>query len=179
MQRFIIIILILFISGPIFAQSIGYRDESENILIVGTNYMTTNPLSNRITGIALEVLTNKTTGENTVNISLLFETLSKTFCQKNSKAIFKTFEGNVITLQESLETNSITRETRDSKYILKPQYSISEEDLQTIMKEGIQLMRIETLKGLKDFKYKKDVLGGFLTAEYNLILEKKDFSSDF
>lgn len=185
MKKQIILLSLILLSVPTFAQSIGFRDDNSEYLAIGTDYMITRAFSSYDTGVALAIYTDKHAGVKTYYLGLYFETYGKTFCQKHSRAVIKTFSGSIITISEILDTYKVINfreqvgDYQSTTYSLKPQYSISEEDIKILMAEGVQLLRIETLQGLKDFTYKSDVLGGYLTKEYNLILGKQDFGSDF
>lgn len=184
MKKVLFLLFAFLLSYPSFGQAIAVREENEKVLLVGTNYM-----SDYTTGVSLMVLSNKETGEKIYELGLYFDLYGRTLCQKGSKAIFKTFNGTIITLRQITETgdvisrrklvNSSRINEELDRYRLQTDYRITEDDLQTLMHEGIQLMRIETLIGLKDYTYRKDALGGFLSAEYDLILDKKDFESNF
>ena len=113
----------------------------------------------------------KETGEEGIFITLYFQTYSCTFCQEGSRAVFKTFSGSTVTIEQILSSDTLSNRVGipdriKPTYALFPLYSISKEDLMKLMKEGIQKIRIETLVGFLDFTYKKDELGGYLAAEY-------------
>ena len=185
MKRLLFVLLATILSVPVFSQTVGFRDDSEKILAVGSNYMLTKPWGSYSSGVALAVYTEKESGQRKFDLGIYFETYGQTFCQEHSRAIFKTFSGSIITLEQWLETSDVqnSRERvgdyRSTTYSLTPHYIVPEDVLNKLMEEGIEVMRIETLKGLKDFTYKSDVLGAFLTKEYNLILGKQDFGTDF
>lgn len=185
MKKIVVLLFLCAMYSPLFAQSIGFRDDNERTLAVGTNYLITRLFGGYSSGVALAIYTDKATNERMFDIGIYFETYGKTFCQEHSRAVIKTFSGSIVTLEQRLDTYKVenTRERvgdyQSTTFSLKPQYFIQERDLITLMDEGIQFLRVETLKGFKDFTYKSDVLGGFLKSEYNLILEKKDFESNF
>lgn len=185
MKKNIVLLSFILLSVPMFAQTIGFRDDNGEVLAIGTDYMITRAFGSYDTGVALAIYTDKHTGEKTYDLGIYFETYGKTFCQEHSRAVIKTFSGSIITISERLDTYKVQNgrkqvgDYRSTTYSLKPQYSISEGDIKTLMAEGIQRLRIETLKGLKDFTYKSDVLGGYLSKEFNLILGKQDFGADF
>lgn len=47
------------------------------------------------------------------------------------------------------------------------------------MNEGIAILRVETLAGIREYNYDKDYLGKFLRSELDLINDKKSFENDF
>lgn len=181
MKKYLLLLLSITLSSQIFAQTIGFRDDNSEVLSIGTDYLITRSFGAYDTGVALSIYTDKKIGEKKIVLSLYVETYGRTVCQKHSRAIFKTFSGSIITVSEILDTYKVQNGWvgNSNKFYLKPHYLISESDFNTLMKEGIQLIRIETLKGLKDFTYKSDVIGGYLTKEYNLIMGKQDFEADF
>lgn len=185
MRKKTVMLLLCAMSSPLFAQSIGFRNDSEKALAVGTNFMITRSFGGYSSGVALAVYTNKVTSERVVDMGIYFETEGKTFCQEHSRVVLKTFSGSIVTLEQRLKTSDVENgrkrvgDYNSTTFYLKPQYLIKESDLSTLMNEGIQIMRVETLKGFIDFTYKSDVLGGYLKSEYDLVLGSRDFESDF
>ena len=185
MKKTVLLLLLGALSSSLFAQSISFRNDNEKTLAVGTNFMITRSFGSYSTGVALAMYTDKVTKERSFDMGIYFETYGQTFCQEHSRAVLKTFSGTIVTLVQRLDAYKVqgSRERvgdyKSTTFSLKPQYLIQENDLNTLMNEGIQILRIETSKGFKDFTYKSDVLGGYLKSEYNLILEKRDFESNF
>ena len=187
MKKTIIVILLSVICASAYAQTISFRKETDDKVFIATNYLTTTHLMGGYdTGVALTVYIHKQTGEKNYFVGLYSEGYGRTDSQKNSRSVFKTFAGNIITVVQ-IDDASDVRSSRsqvavDSPiYALRVHYSISEPDLQTIMNEGIALLRIETAAGIREYSYKKDNLGKYLRSEYNLLLanEKNPFENDF
>ena len=129
------------------------------------------------------VNTTKQTGEIDYYLGL-YSAGEITNLQENSRAVFKTFSGTIITLVTS-NTSRLKNEIvhlgdyTSKTWALKVVYDITEEALNTLMNEGVAILRVETMAGIRDYNYDKDYLGGFLRSELDLINEKKSFENDF
>ena len=176
MKKVIIFILTIFTSASLFAQSLAFRKESNGRYVAGTNYMLSSMSFSKSTGVALTVYSNQISEEREYNMGIYFETSGPAYCQQGSKAIIKTFANSIITLHANDYEHA---DNEGAKYYYRIHYAITEDDLQRLINEGIQLIRIETSIGLIDNVFKKDILGKYLKKENEMILEKRDFSSDF
>lgn len=172
-KRLLLLLFNLMIAYPMFAQKISERIETDNSTLIQTEYMISRPFFTSATGIALAKFTDKIEGRERYELLLYFEMPDKTTCQKGSRAIIKTRKGSIITLKQKTEKLSAEIVDVNSGFrALKPRYDITNDDLQKILVEGIEILRIETLLGLKDFSYPENVLGEYLEKEYNLIVNK-------
>lgn len=185
MRKIVLLLLFGVLSSPLFAQGIGFRDDDGTTLSIGTNYRITRSSGDYSTGVSLAVGINRLTNIQTFLMGIYFETCGKMFCQKHSRAVLKTFSGSIVTVEQCIDSYKV-QENREAVggydsniFSLTPCYIIQESDLNTLMNEGIKVLRIETSKGLMDFTYKSDVLGAYLKSEYKLLLEKRDFESNF
>lgn len=181
-KRLLIILFSLFCVSS-FAQTISFRDDRKDVFAAGTDYLITNFYGKYDSGVSLTVYIPKQAGEKKCIIGIYSEG-NKTETQENSRAVFKSFSGNIITLKQSNESgvqNAILQlgNYQSNTWALKVHYDISEEDLNTLMNEGVAVLRIETLAGIREYIYDKDYLGGFLRSELDLINEKKSFENDF
>lgn len=174
MRKLLLFFLSFWIGFPMFSQTIisyASRVDNETSIVVKTDILATSIWSNLPAGVSLTHVKMKETGEEGIFITLYFQTYSCTFCQEGSRAVFKTFSGSTVTIEQILSSDRLSNRVGipdriKPTYALFPLYSISKEDLMKLMKEGIQKIRIETLVGFLDFTYKKDELGGYLAAEY-------------
>ena len=173
-----------------FSQSLSYRDDNESSLLVGTNYGLEGKetlVPRRRIGVAVAYQLDKKSGEEYYWLDFYLRTLNQNFTiDMNSNLLIKTFQDNIIILQETGKEIDKSREKLNPNstsefyyYILKPSYKISKEDLQKIMDEGIKKTWFMTTLGYFDFKFEQNTLGQIITEEYNLIHGKSDFSSDF
>lgn len=185
MKHLGLFITMLLVSLNSFAQTIAEREDFETYSTITTTYGIDKSFFGYSTAVALSMLTNKTTDERVFQLFYYFETSGKTLCQKGSKLIIKTFQGSIITLEQILADDRV-RSYRErvgsvegNVYSLRGHYYIDEDDIKKLIDEGIQLIRVETLKGLIDYTYKTDTLGKLLNTEYDLLFEKQDFGSDF
>lgn len=187
MKKTILIFLLSIVCVSAFAQTISFRNESDDYVSVATDYLTTTHLMGGYeTGVALSMYKHKQTGEQSFFIGLYSEGYGYADSQKNSRAVFKTFAGSIMTVVQIDSDSDVRagrrmREEGSSICALRAHYSISEQDLQTLMNEGVALLRIETSAGIREFTYNKDNLGKYLQSEYNLLLsyEKNPFENDF
>ena len=183
MKKYSLLILMLFWIIPAFSQTIQLREEKDGYLTLMTSYMRARVKSLEYVGVSLATATNLSNNEKIILLAFCFDA-DKTFTQKGSKAIIKTFTGDIITLiQETKDMEVVQSRKRiddimDS-YRFFVNYLVSEKELNKIINEGIQVIRIEALTGLKDYVFKEDALGGFIKSEYTLIMQKQDFGLDF
>lgn len=186
MKRFLITTLLALFAILSYGQSIGYRNDTDESLTVGTNYS----IRGRQLGVSLNYGLNKSTKEERWLLDfILYSRNERLRVDQGAKLLIRTFSGSVIELKQNQSCYDIKRDTeypyksiRDydtTDYLVYPDYFIDGKDLQTLMKEGIQKMRFETTKGMKDLLWEKDVFGEVILSEYNLILGKSDFGADF
>lgn len=183
MKRILLFAFLITIAFPSYSQSIAYREEKDGIVTTATSRMTTRAFSHERIGIALYIASDQTTNVKSVLLDFLYE-LDKTYTQKGSRAIIKTFTGDIIKLVQNTNDDTVSkyREQSDETldlYFINVQYLTDEKTLNKLINEGIQKIRIETLTGLRDYVFKNDVLGGYLKSEHNLIIQNNDFSANF
>lgn len=186
MRKFLLTTCAIFIATFSFGQTLGYRNDSEESLIVGTNYS----IRGRQLGISLNYGLNKVTKEERWLLDFILYSRNEPLnIDQGAKLLIRTFSGSVIELKQNQNCYNIKRETDypykssgnyDIKdYLVYPHFFIDGNDLNTLMKEGIQKMRFETTKGIKDIQWDNDIYGDIIKSEYNLILGKSDFGADF
>lgn len=186
MRKLIITVLAALSTTLSYGQTIGYRNESNNSLTIGTNYS----VMGRELGVSLNYYLNKSTKEERWLLCfILYSRNEPLSIDQGAELLIRTFSGTVIELKQNDNCYDIKRE-RDYPYqasgnynvidyLVYPGYFIDGKSVQILMKEGIQKMRFETTKGIRDLKWNKDVYGGIITSEYNLVLGKSDFGADF
>lgn len=186
MKKISLLIVLLCWIIPVFSQTIQKREEKDGYLTLMTGYMKTRALSLDYVGVSLATVTNQSADNNEEKIIMLvfFYETDKTFTQEGSKAIIKTFTGDIVTLKQKTQDSHViyNRKRIDEvldRYLIYVNYFITEKELNKIINEGIQVIRIEALTGLKDYVFKDDALGRFIKSEYALIMQKQDFGMDF
>lgn len=184
MRKFLISTLFVFLSTISFAQTLGYRNDTAERLLVGTNYI----IRGQQLGVSLEYSLNKITKDEHWNLSFILYSRDELLTiDKDSKLLIRTFSGSVIELTQKNDIYSIKHDMKYPyssdwsvvDYLVYPDYTVSAEGLQKLMKEGIKKMRFETTKGMIDLEWDKDYFGADILSEYNLILDKSDFSDSF
>ena len=179
MKKYLLVILLSLAWTSTFAQTISYRNDSS----AGTNYLITDFIRKYDTGVSLQIITSQQSGEKKCILGIYSEGKGRTYCQDNSRAVLKTFSGNIITLvqRNNNNENEIIHlgDSQSTIWALKVHYDISEEELNLLMNEGIAILRVETLAGIREYNYDKDYLGKFLRSELDLINDKKSFENDF
>lgn len=183
MKKISLLILMLFWIIPAFSQTIQLREEKDGYLTLMTSYMRARVKSLEYVGISLTTATNLSTNEKIILLGFYYD-VDKTYTQKGSRAIIKTYTDDIITLIQNTEDSRVVIDRKrvddmTDTYRIFVNYFISEKELNKIINEGIQVIRIEALSGLKDYVFKEDALGGFLKSEYALIMQKQDFGLDF
>lgn len=186
MKKLLITTLVAFVATLSYAQSLGYRNDTDASLTVGTNYT----ILGRQLGVSLNYGLNKSTKEEKWLLDfILYSRNERLNVDQGAKLLIRTFSGTVIELKQNQDCHAIkidsdypyssigNYDTIDYMVYLK--YFIDGKDLQIIMKEGIQKMRFETSRGMKDLLWEKDEFGALILSEYNLILGKSDFGADF
>ncbi len=179
-MRRIILVLSVLLSLPAFSQSIGFRKDTDESLKIGTNYM----LQGHQLGVALVNEVNKQSKEETWQIDLIVYGSTAFKIDRGARLLIKTFSGTVVVTEQLIDCYNIKSEieypaTGVTRYSVYPIYQISNEDLQVIMKEGIQKLRFETTRGIYDATCDKDYYGEIVRKEYNLIKGKSDFEAGF
>lgn len=128
--------------------------------------------------------------EYTINVMVRTAHLSGLYVFKDSPMLIKLYDDEIIKLYCKNEVRddigeqvSLTYNIR--KYTIFPQYVIKKEDVEKLRK-GIKKIRLEVNAEKRDFEYrqyKKDEVGTFLYAEFNLITkalsEQTPFDADF
>ena len=186
MRKLLLTTLVAFLATLSYGQSIGYRNDTDESLAVGTNYS----IRGRQLGVSLNYGLNKSTKEERWLLDFILYSRNEPLrIDQGSRLLIRTFSGTVIELKQNQSCYDIKHETDypykstsnyDVKdYLVYPDYFIDGKDLQALMKEGIQKMRFETTKGMKDLQWDKDVFGEVILSEYNLILGKSDFEAGF
>lgn len=189
-KRLLSFTIISLLAFPMLAQSLGYREEDDNSIKMGTNYYLEEKglfsVGPQI-GVALEYVLNKETGEEVYSLDFLIETFEREFSiDKNANLYIKTVKGNVITLHH-LQTNTEVKKestrvgdrSNSSYYRIYPHYLISNEDLQTLMNEGVQKLSFMTTAGYFTHNYTKETIGAILVKEYELLHGKTNFDEGF
>ena len=180
MKRLILFFTII-LSIPAFSQSIGYRKDTDESLKIGTDYM----LHGHQLGIALVNEVKKQTQEETWHIDFILFSYNTQFkFDRGAKLLIKTTSGTMVVLEQLIDCYNIKTDleypsTGVTRYLIYPAYQISTEDLQVLMKEGIQKLRFETTRGIHDMICDKDYYGEMIRKEYNLIKGKSDFEAGF
>lgn len=184
MKRHLIIILCtLFSCQAIFAQNLARRTENDITLQAATDYWR----KAGSIGVALTYELNKPVKEETFLLSLWVISKDLKFAiDKKSKMLIRTTRGQIIELEQTTESPE-----QQSKYLglsggvshyyyyVYPDYLITRQDLETIMKDGVSKIRLETTVGMMDYPYSVEIVGEMLTAEYGLIFNNKNFDTDF
>lgn len=195
MKKPFVLTLVLFIFFPSFAQSLAYRHDKDSYLQMATDYKfdSTPSLFSMIhkikqrTGVSLVYHLNKESGKESFILDFLLQTYKYEFSfDKNSNVYIKTFQDNLIILQQREPFHSIKtkRELIDDDpnmflCSVYPSYFISKEDLKTIMEEGIKKMSFMTTREYYTISFEEDSLGKIIKDEYNLLLGKSDFTEGF
>lgn len=112
-------------------------------------------------------------------ISLEFTTSTEMIANEEATLLIKTMSGNVFTLKShqrwshkrsKMDIEGITPGLHIERLTLN--YLISEDDLKTIIEEGVAKIRIQLTcngKGLHDAEFTKDKLGKILGEKYNFL----------
>lgn len=183
MKKLILFCLCFVILTPVFAQEIAFRTDNDNVFSIGANYM----IEKGNVAVGLTYMIDKNTEEETYQIAMATISYELAFSfDKGAKALIRTFAGNIIELSQIKNCHDIGRESKRAYsgsstyyYYCYPYFEVSHDDLKTMMQEGIQKIRFETTIGMIDYSYEKDELGKLLKKEYDLILSKSKFDTDF
>lgn len=198
MKRFIIASLLCVVSVSINAQTIKFRHILEpDGLSVMTTKMSVYSWGEKTLDYALQFEQSAENNQNwgyTLHIYFFVDTQDK-YVPKGGKLLIRTTKDEVLNLQDcgtdhfieyDSELNGIRTEGRTSsdldlnlnvRYIAHGKYIISEEDLQTLMTDGVIKIRIETTKDPIQCEYKpgkKNKTAEALQQLYNVLIPNID-----
>ena len=187
MKRLLFIYLFLLLSMPIYSQTIGYRNDTDQRLEIGTDCIFEG--RNKLffdhgpwTGISLGYNLDKDTGKEVYLLHFSLITRDQFTFDKRANLYIKTFQDKVI-IADQLITNVTTKsKTTDNSriyYFSYPSYGITTKDIQTLMNEGVKKLSFMTTSGYHELNYEKDTIGVILKKEYDLLHSKTSFDEGF
>ena len=194
MKRFLSIAILFLLTIPLTAQELISRDENDLYTFVSTGFSYDRsggfivPIDR--TGIALTYLLDKKSGVENYILFFELETVDESLSvDQNAFLYIKTFQDNIITLKQLKPHYEINKHQscrikevgKGSFYVYSifPSYTISKEDLQIIMNEGVKKFAFMTTATIYTIVYKEDVIGKILVKDHELIHKNVDFSEDF
>lgn len=169
MKRLIITSILACIACVCYGQSLGYRKDNARCLAMGTDYSA----AGRQLGVSLNYCLDKATNEELWRLDYILSSQDEPLkIDRGAKLLIRTFSGTVVEMKQNRTCYELRLEKtyREKDYLVYPEYYIDGGDLLVIMNEGIQKMRFETTKGMKDLQWEDDVYGRLIRSEYNLIL---------
>jgi hypothetical protein len=194
MKRFLSIAILFLLTIPLTAQEFISRDENDLYTYVSTGISYDRsggfifPIER--TGIGLAYLLDKKSGAENYMLFFELETVDMELSvDQNAFLYIKTFQDNIIALKQLETCDKINmRKSVRIKEVGKgdftvcsifPSYTISKEDLQIIMNEGVKKFAFMTTATIYTIVYKEDIIGKILVKDHELIHKNVDFSEDF
>lgn len=184
----IVVAFALFLLGAVSlnAQSLAYREDTEESLSIGTNYIAEDKYR---LGVSLSYFVNKKSNQEVWSLNFSIYTRNVQLdVDKDARLLIRTFGDKIVELTQynespkrdyqSLGYNQY-KNMSEYDYQVYPSYLISLADLKILMSEGLKKMRFETMRGMLDINCERDVFGVDIWAEYNLIIGKTDFGEGF
>src|SRR5574344_1370118 len=174
MKKVVLVFTLFIICMTSFGQSIAVDKTDKDARYIITSKVLCRNFTDRVVysfGMSAIIIGD----EQVFNLELDVVSNGPLTVEKGSHILIKTFEGNVIELTSTSKSSDNLGTIKDiggtlfTSYTIHPSYSINPAQIDSISKEGVAKIRVETSIDYLDKEYKKDKAGIVIAKDYELI----------